>query len=170
MATRIKLLKAARECLLEKGSHAASIKTIAKMANVNHGLVHHYFGSKQGLFVELLRLHFDTLLLDQPKDFESDKELNAYVLKKMVPNARLFVEFRALSYQMPDLAKELAGNLRKLTMMIGALMGIDDGATRSLVTAAIFGLAMHSSIDPLMPVSDSLVELHRIFKHRNLVE
>ncbi len=132
------------------------------MAGVNHGLVHHYFGSKQGLFVELLRFHFDIILFDQPENFESEKELHAYVLEKMVPNARLFVEFRALSYQMPELAAELAKNLRKLRQIFGKLMGIDDDATGALVVAAIFGLAMHSSIDPSLPVSESLARLHRI--------
>ncbi len=44
-----KLLKAACKLLAEKGPKAVSNRDIAKLAGVNHGQIHHYFGSKRGL-------------------------------------------------------------------------------------------------------------------------
>lgn len=44
-----KLLKAACKLLAQKGPKAVSNRDIAKLAGVNHGQIHHYFGSKRGL-------------------------------------------------------------------------------------------------------------------------
>ena len=44
-----KLVVAACDLLAEVGPRAASVRSIAARAGVNHGLVHHYFGSKDAL-------------------------------------------------------------------------------------------------------------------------
>lgn len=44
-----KLITAAGDLLAEVGPRAASVRSIAARAGVNHGLVHHYFGSKDAL-------------------------------------------------------------------------------------------------------------------------
>ena len=61
MDVKDKIIIAAGRCLLEKGSHASSVKAIATMAGVNHGLIHHYFGSKEGLFIALLYKHYESI-------------------------------------------------------------------------------------------------------------
>lgn len=43
------LVSAAAELFDEVGPNAVSVRAIAERAGVNHGLVHHYFGSKAGL-------------------------------------------------------------------------------------------------------------------------
>ena len=42
-------MEAAIECFAEMGPNDVSVRAIAERAGVNHGLVHHYFGSKAGL-------------------------------------------------------------------------------------------------------------------------
>lgn len=44
-----KLIAAAAELLGEVGPRTMSVRAIADRAGVNHGLVHHYFGGKDGL-------------------------------------------------------------------------------------------------------------------------
>ena len=44
-----KLIAAAGEMLAEVGPRALSVRAVAQRAGVNHGLVHHYFGSKDAL-------------------------------------------------------------------------------------------------------------------------
>ena len=44
-----KLIAAAADLLGEVGPRAMSVRMVAERAGVNHGLVHHYFGSKEGL-------------------------------------------------------------------------------------------------------------------------
>ena len=59
-----KLLVAACDLLAEVGPRAASVRSIAARAGVNHGLVHHYFGSKDALLraamVRLVHEHAET--------------------------------------------------------------------------------------------------------------
>jgi AcrR family transcriptional regulator len=43
------LIDAATGLFAERGPSAVTVRMIAERAGVNHGLVHHYFGSKQGL-------------------------------------------------------------------------------------------------------------------------
>jgi AcrR family transcriptional regulator len=56
-----KLVHAASELLVEVGPHGATVRSIAARAGVNHGLVHHYFGSKEQLMraamISLLEQH-----------------------------------------------------------------------------------------------------------------
>ena len=44
-----RLIVAAAQLLGEVGPRSVSVRTIAERAGVNHGLVHHYFGGKDGL-------------------------------------------------------------------------------------------------------------------------
>ena len=50
------LVHAARELFAERGPAAVSLRDIARRAGVNHGLIHHYIGSRD----DLLRLVFTT--------------------------------------------------------------------------------------------------------------
>jgi len=56
------LIKAARELFAERGPSAVSLRDIARRAGVNHGLIHHYIGSRN----DLLRLVF-TVSMDQAR-------------------------------------------------------------------------------------------------------
>ena len=49
VSARDKLVAAAAELLGEVGPRATSVRMVADRAGVNHGLVHHYFSSKDGL-------------------------------------------------------------------------------------------------------------------------
>ena len=55
-ATVLALVQAARELFAERGPAAVSLRVIARRAGVNHGLIHHYIGSRD----DLLRLVFAT--------------------------------------------------------------------------------------------------------------
>ena len=57
--TRGQIVDAARAEFLEAGYERASIRSIARRAGVDPALVHHYFGGKPALFVELVGLGRD---------------------------------------------------------------------------------------------------------------
>lgn len=57
--TREAILAAAREAFAEHGYDGASIRQIAAAAGVDPALVHHYFGSKDDLFVATLEVPFN---------------------------------------------------------------------------------------------------------------
>ncbi|HEY3522575.1 MAG TPA: TetR family transcriptional regulator [Candidatus Limnocylindrales bacterium] len=58
-ATRDRILDAARAGFAERGFDNASIRDVAARAGVDPALVHHYFGSKQQLFVAAMEWPID---------------------------------------------------------------------------------------------------------------
>jgi AcrR family transcriptional regulator len=56
---RTAILDAAREQFGERGYAAASVRGIARTAGVDPALVHHYFGTKEQVFVAAMELPFD---------------------------------------------------------------------------------------------------------------
>jgi len=64
--TREAILEAARAAFTTHGYNGASIRQIAKGAGVDPALVHHYFGTKQGIFAEAMHFPFDpSVLIEQ---------------------------------------------------------------------------------------------------------
>ncbi|MFJ7784899.1 TetR family transcriptional regulator [Streptomyces albidoflavus] len=50
------MLDAARECFAERGYGATSVRRIAETAGVDQALVHHFYGTKEKLFVNALEI------------------------------------------------------------------------------------------------------------------
>ncbi len=82
--TRDRILAAARAAFGELGFDAATIRGVAARAGVDSALVHHYFGTKQRLFVAAMELPVDVAsviarALDGPSD-ELGERIARYVL------------------------------------------------------------------------------------------
>ncbi|MGK5672224.1 TetR family transcriptional regulator [Micromonospora sp. URMC 106] len=71
--TRQAILGAARAAFAERGFDAASIRAIAAAAQVDPALVHHYFGSKDQLFLAAMQAPVDPGEL-LPKVLAGDRE------------------------------------------------------------------------------------------------
>ena len=69
--TRAAILAAAREAFAERGYEGASIRQIAASAGVDPALVHHYFGTKEKLFMATVQPPVDVAEVF-PKLFEGD--------------------------------------------------------------------------------------------------
>jgi TetR/AcrR family transcriptional regulator len=57
-ATRTAILEAAEEVFLERGFGQTALSEIARRAEVTKSLIHHHFGSKEGLWSEVKRRRF----------------------------------------------------------------------------------------------------------------
>ncbi|MEU4225104.1 TetR family transcriptional regulator [Nonomuraea sp. NPDC026600] len=71
--TRGEILSAARRVFAEKGFDKATVRGIAREANVDPALVHHYFDTKEGMFAAAMRLPVSPdqivpLLLEGPRE------------------------------------------------------------------------------------------------------
>jgi len=53
--TKVEIIAAARQLFAERDLLAVSVRDVAKAAGVTHGLVHHYFGTKEQLIAEVLK-------------------------------------------------------------------------------------------------------------------
>jgi AcrR family transcriptional regulator len=54
-AVRRALVEATARALAEAGPSAVSVREVARLAGVNHGQIHHYFGGKRGLLKATMR-------------------------------------------------------------------------------------------------------------------
>jgi AcrR family transcriptional regulator len=64
--TRAEVLAAARTSFAERGFRATTIRAVASAAGVDPALVHHYFGSKDDLFLAALQMPVDPRALMAP--------------------------------------------------------------------------------------------------------
>ena len=155
--TRERLIQAARQCLLERGHQACSVKTIAEVAGVNHGLVHHYFGSKEGLWLAVIATEAEglrTALATAPDTF-----LQGFYMPELMrrpDRMRLAMEFISLARTMPEVRTSLCEHFRLNRQMVQRRLGLHDDAAATLAFAALFGLVIQSGLDPELPVQAAI--------------
>ena len=82
--TREEILAAARRLFAEQGFYGASLRSIAKEANVDVALISHFFGSKDDLFLETIHVPaniFQPLFdaFDGPADGFGERFVRAYL-------------------------------------------------------------------------------------------
>jgi AcrR family transcriptional regulator len=106
--TRVALLDAAEELLLEEGYAAVTSRRVAERAGTNAALIHYYFQSMDGLFVELFRRGAERGLERQAAALHSPQPLWALwdVLHDHINNVRT-VEFFALAHHRPVIQAEV---------------------------------------------------------------
>jgi AcrR family transcriptional regulator len=163
MSSREKLLAAAEQCLMEKGSHAASIKTIAAMAGVNHGLIHHYFGSKEGLFIALVNGHFVDDFPDPDQFSDPDYDPFQYLINTVICNSKMIIELRALAFHMPDLNRALEMIALDRRKKIQKLFQINEDQA-ILLLATVSGLGFQSGLDKKLDVEGYLQMIVRLVR------
>jgi AcrR family transcriptional regulator len=81
---RALILAAAREEFAGKGYAGASVRGIARSAEVDPALVHHYFGTKEQVFVAAMELPFApvelvTQVLDGPRDAMGERLVRMFL-------------------------------------------------------------------------------------------
>lgn len=69
-ATRGAILDAAEHLLLQRGVAETSLAQVARRARVTKSLIHHYFGSKDALWIEVKQRRFRAYVEDQMADLD----------------------------------------------------------------------------------------------------
>jgi AcrR family transcriptional regulator len=69
--TRLRILDAAREALVERGYAGTSTRAVAERAGVPLSLVHYHFGDKRSLLVDVLERENELLLLRQTELYDA---------------------------------------------------------------------------------------------------
>ncbi|QIX28167.1 TetR/AcrR family transcriptional regulator [Nocardioides sp. JQ2195] len=164
--TRAGILAAARKLFAERGYASASVRAIALAAEVDPSLVHHYFGTKDDLFLAALQLPVDPRVLLAPAvaegaDGAGERMLRVFLSVWDDPELQLPLLGLARSMAEPDgqvLLRE--GFLKVVIGPIGVALGIDDpGRRMPLVASQVLGLILVRyllRVEPLasMPADD----------------
>jgi AcrR family transcriptional regulator len=168
--TRANILGAARAIFAERGFDGATIRAVALRAGVDPALVHHYFGSKQQLFVAAMELPVDLeadipRLLDGPPD-ELGRRIAGFVLDLWeLPATRpLLLGLVRSATTDPVAAGMLRGVLQEgpFAALARATDRPDADLRATLVGSQLIGLAMARYIVKVEPMAslprEALVE------------
>ena len=190
--TKQKIIDGARKSLIKEGHRLSTIKVIAGYAGVNHGLVHHYFGSKEELMVALIqhqsqqvlpvlfRDHPDWLeeLLQErrPKDLVkmNQKQLDQFMDAGMDrffsvydDFDKILSEFMAMSAEMPKVANKLREVLRKRRKLLGLIFNNNNPGFATLLVVSLTGLLLHYRLDPKIANKEAgVLLLQKLFNHQ----
>ena len=159
--TRAAILAAARTQFAGAGYDAASVRAIARAADVDPALVLHYFGSKAGLFTEALAFPFEAdeavaRILDGPR-VQLGRRLALFFLSIWDDPARrepMMAMLRAATTSTDAAALLREGLAGRVLRPVGQHLGRPDAQLRmSLCAAQLVGLGITRYIVFLEPLA-----------------
>jgi AcrR family transcriptional regulator len=166
-ATRDAVLTAARTAFAERGFDGATIRAIATAAGVDPALVHHYFGSKDQLFLAAIEAPADPADLLPEVLAAGRDELGAAVVRLMLtiwdgpmrPAGLALVRSAVASEWTSKLLREflMTQVLRKVVSTLGFDPDVR-AARASLVASQLVGLVMARYVLRLEPVASASPE------------
>jgi AcrR family transcriptional regulator len=128
-AVRAALVEAAADLFADKGD--ASVRAVAGRAGVNHGLVHHYLGGKQGLRAAVLdRLSAAIYGELEPRPGGSLRELGFAVLHRTEHDPR-FVKILARALLDGELPEQLQTRFVVVERLRAAASSVDPAKARA---------------------------------------
>ena len=154
---KIQILQALHECMLEKPFHQTSIKDIAKKADVNHGLLHYYFESKEDILLNYIDFTFDKYstisserinrkFKETTGSIESFADVFHWTLNEVSFNpelARIYTEIWAHAIYNRKVMKKLKGHYRLWQGRMQALVKdiVNDQKTAERLSLTVLAIA-----------------------------
>jgi AcrR family transcriptional regulator len=165
--TRQSILESARTVFAERGFDKASIRAIAAGAEVDPALVHHYFGTKEKLFMASLNMPLDPGEL-VPKALAGPREeVGERLVRTVLPVWDSPAGAAAVALMRSAMSNEWTARLMREFVVTQILrravvqLGIDEkeAPTRSaLVATQIAGLAVVRHVLKVEPVASAPVD------------
>jgi AcrR family transcriptional regulator len=164
--TRGRILAAAREAFAERGFEGASIRDIASRAGVDAALVHHYFGSKQRLFLAASEFPVDVgemvpRLLGGPPGTVGERVVGGVVELWDRPEVRPLLMGIIRSAATDPVAAAMARRLLAEGPMLAVARALDQPDAELRATLAgtqLIGLLMARYLIGLEPVASMTVD------------
>jgi AcrR family transcriptional regulator len=164
--TREDILAAARNQFAARGYGGATIRGIAAEAGVNPALVHHFFGSKDQVFVAALNLPFNPsvlveTLLDGPRETIGERILRLFLglWREPVTRAPFLALLRSVAAS-PEVAAQLR-TFMETAVLAKVAAALDLPALRLTAAASqMMGLAMVRyvlAVEPMASATDEEV-------------
>lgn len=172
MKTKDKILEGAKSYLLKHGQFGFSIRSIATEAGVNQGLVHHYFGSKENLVLELI-----DSVVTKPFEIAKEqinnlpkKEIKNVVLNVLIRNGELinlFIEFIYFAQHSPAIKSKIKEVMRERREYFTNALGIIDENEKYAFNAGLFGIIFVNRIDEKNDIESSI---NKLFERFSLID
>jgi AcrR family transcriptional regulator len=106
-ATRVALIDATAQIILDEGYAAATSRRVAAQAGVKPALVHYYFPSMDDLFVAVLRDKAEAILDHQRQAMAESEPLHALWQLNSAHDTQLFTEFLAMANHRTAIRSEI---------------------------------------------------------------
>ncbi|MBJ7357925.1 TetR family transcriptional regulator [Nocardioides sp.] len=158
--TRAAILAAARQAFAAKGYAGASVRGIAGDAGVDSALVHHYFKTKDDLFLAALELPLDPRELLIPAlaggvDGAAERMLRVFLSVWDDPDLRLPLLSVVRSLVDPEGPRLMRDGFVPVVLgPVGVALGIDRPELRMPVVASqVFGLIIMRYVVALEPIA-----------------
>jgi AcrR family transcriptional regulator len=161
--TRGEILRAARESFADKGFAATSIRAVARQAEVDAALVHHYFDSKEELFVQAMALPLDprqvaARILDGPREELGRRIVTVFlgVWESDEGQQRMKAMLRSVVTS-DDVARLMREGMTSMILQpVSQLLDVPDAMLRvSLIAGHLIGMALTRYVVELEPVADA---------------
>lgn len=164
--TRAAILAAARSSFAGTGFGGTTIRAVASAAGVDPALVHHYFGSKDDLFVAALELPVDPRVVLAPAiadgpDGAAERMLRVFLTVWDNPETRLPLLGLVRGVFDPDGQRLLRdGFLPAVIAPVGIALGLDEPERRmSLLASQMIGLIVVRYVLEAEPLASMPAEL-----------
>jgi AcrR family transcriptional regulator len=164
--TRGEILRAARESFAGKGFSGTSIRAVARGAGVDAALVHHYFDSKDELFVESMALPIDprevaARVVNGPREELGRRIVTTFLGVWESPDGqqRMKAILRSV-VSSDDVARLMREGITQLIIgPVSEMLGVPDARLRvSLVATQLIGLAVTRYLVELDAVVEAPVD------------
>ncbi|PZS17845.1 MAG: TetR family transcriptional regulator [Pseudonocardiales bacterium] len=173
------ILAAARELFAERGFQATTIRAVAASAGVNAALVHHYFATKERLFVAALNLPLNpaeaivNVLAAGPREQFAERLVRFFVSTWREPATGQPLQAVLRSAASTDQGAAMFRNLVENVLLERAAAALGVPKLRVVVAMShLLGLVLGATILQIEPLAsatdDELVELIAPTIHRYL--
>ena len=160
--TRATILAEARALFAEKGYAGTSVRAVATAAGVDAALVHHYFGTKDDLFLAALQAPIDprTVLLPVAEggiDGAGERLLRTFLSVWDNETTRLPLLTIVRSVFDPERRPLIRDGFMRMVMLpIGQALGLDDVELRmSLVGSQLMGIVLARYVVEVEPLASA---------------
>jgi AcrR family transcriptional regulator len=180
---RVNILEAAEKLFSELGYEGASTRQIAKEAGANMAMINYYFGSKEGVFMEIMSQR----IADFKHQLNEIKETKATVMEKLLLVVERYASRilcnltfhkmmqRELSLpQRPEMFTTIKSAMMENTLVIESIIteGIEDGTFRKvdvrMLIATLMGTISNVAIAPSKITYGTSLDIN-IKKDRKLI-
>lgn len=180
---RVNILEAAEKLFSELGYEGASTRQIAKEAGANMAMINYYFGSKEGVFMEIMGQRVS----DFKHQLKEIKEMDATVMEKLLLVVERYATRilcnltfhkmmqRELSLpQRPEMFSTIKSAMLENMSVIEAIIteGIEEGTFRKvdvrMLIATVMGTISNVAISPSKITSGTSLDIN-VKKDRKLI-